>query len=148
MNRGINDSKDLPREFLEGIYDEIASSEIRMRTGGAEARQSLRFMAGGEMRITICFVFPWVCLSHNLFCVLCYTCNCGLTTHSLYVKSYSRLADLMLKVICMRKLHGVKFLQIGLSANFLQLKSFSIGGSLVNVLCSWLPCSLMCSVLC
>ena len=47
MNRGINDSKDLPREFLEGIYDEIASSEITMKTGGGEGRQSLR-LAGGE----------------------------------------------------------------------------------------------------
>jgi brefeldin A-inhibited guanine nucleotide-exchange protein len=32
MNRGINDSKDLPREYLESIYDEIASSEIKLKT--------------------------------------------------------------------------------------------------------------------
>ena len=31
MNRGINDNKDLPREYLEDIYEEIASSEIRMK---------------------------------------------------------------------------------------------------------------------
>lgn len=31
MNRGINDQKDLPREYLEAIYDEIASNEIRMK---------------------------------------------------------------------------------------------------------------------
>ena len=31
MNRGINDSKDLPKEYLEKIYDEIASNEIRMK---------------------------------------------------------------------------------------------------------------------
>lgn len=30
-NRGINDSKDLPREFLEGIYDEIARNEIKVK---------------------------------------------------------------------------------------------------------------------
>ncbi len=30
MNRGINDSKDLPREYLEAIFDEIASNEIKM----------------------------------------------------------------------------------------------------------------------
>ena len=30
MNRGINDSKDLPRDYLEVIYHEIAVSEIRM----------------------------------------------------------------------------------------------------------------------
>ena len=35
MNRGINDNKDLPREFLEGIYDQIAESEIKVKGGGA-----------------------------------------------------------------------------------------------------------------
>ena len=31
MNRGINDSQDLPAEYLEGIYDEISANEIKMR---------------------------------------------------------------------------------------------------------------------
>ncbi|XP_077991507.1 brefeldin A-inhibited guanine nucleotide-exchange protein 1-like [Glandiceps talaboti] len=31
MNRGINDSKDLPEEYLSDIYDEIAGNEIRMK---------------------------------------------------------------------------------------------------------------------
>ncbi|KAL5248280.1 hypothetical protein ACHWQZ_G017457 [Mnemiopsis leidyi] len=31
MNRGINDSQDLPPEYLEGIYDEISANEIKMR---------------------------------------------------------------------------------------------------------------------
>ena len=31
MNRGINDSKDLPREYLEAIYDEISQNEIKMK---------------------------------------------------------------------------------------------------------------------
>lgn len=35
MNRGINDSKDLPKEYLEKIYDEIASNEIRMKQSSA-----------------------------------------------------------------------------------------------------------------
>jgi brefeldin A-inhibited guanine nucleotide-exchange protein len=35
MNRGINDNKDLPREFLEGIYDQIAESEIKVKGGSA-----------------------------------------------------------------------------------------------------------------
>ncbi|CAI8011228.1 Brefeldin A-inhibited guanine nucleotide-exchange protein 2 [Geodia barretti] len=30
MNRGINDHKDLPREYLEAIYDKIAMKEIKM----------------------------------------------------------------------------------------------------------------------
>ena len=31
MNRGINDSKDLPPEYLSEIYDEIAGNEIKMK---------------------------------------------------------------------------------------------------------------------
>ena len=31
MNRGINDSKDLPREFLESIFDQVAESEIKLK---------------------------------------------------------------------------------------------------------------------
>ncbi|CAM1303762.1 ARFGEF1 (predicted) [Pycnogonum litorale] len=31
MNRGINDSKDLPEEYLSQIYDKIAGNEIKMR---------------------------------------------------------------------------------------------------------------------
>jgi brefeldin A-inhibited guanine nucleotide-exchange protein len=33
-NRGINDTKDLPEEYLSQIYDEIAGSEIKMKYGG------------------------------------------------------------------------------------------------------------------
>ena len=32
MNRGINDSKDLPEEYLSAIYDEIAGNEIKMKS--------------------------------------------------------------------------------------------------------------------
>ena len=31
MNRGINDSKDLPPEYLSTIYDEILEREIKMK---------------------------------------------------------------------------------------------------------------------
>ena len=31
MNRGINDSKDLPREYLENIYDQIKQKEIALK---------------------------------------------------------------------------------------------------------------------
>lgn len=38
MNRGINDSKDLPEDYLASIYDEIAGREIKMKeTGGRKA---------------------------------------------------------------------------------------------------------------
>ncbi|KAI1295380.1 Brefeldin A-inhibited guanine nucleotide-exchange protein 1 [Halotydeus destructor] len=38
MNRGINDSKDLPEEYLSQIYDEIAGSEIKMKYSGNEGK--------------------------------------------------------------------------------------------------------------
>lgn len=31
MNRGINDSKDLPEEYLSAIYNEIAGKKIAMK---------------------------------------------------------------------------------------------------------------------
>ena len=31
MNRGINDSKDLPNEYLEDIYDQIKDREIALK---------------------------------------------------------------------------------------------------------------------
>ena len=31
MNRGINDSRDLPEEYLSQIYDEIAGKQIKMK---------------------------------------------------------------------------------------------------------------------
>lgn len=41
MNRGINDSRDLPPEYLSAIYEEIASSEIKMKaTAPAKAAKS------------------------------------------------------------------------------------------------------------
>ncbi len=42
MNRGINDSKDLPREFLESIFDQIAESEIKVK-GNCAVELSLFF---------------------------------------------------------------------------------------------------------
>lgn len=43
MNRGINENKDLPREFLETIFDQVAESEIKVKgnmTTTAQNRQS------------------------------------------------------------------------------------------------------------
>ena len=51
MNRGINDSKDLPREYLESIYDEVASSEIKLKGSLTEVKQGgaiRQNMAGGR----------------------------------------------------------------------------------------------------
>ena len=36
MNRGINDSKDLPPEYLTTIYEEIKANEIKMTTARLE----------------------------------------------------------------------------------------------------------------
>ena len=57
MNRGINDSKDLPRDYLENIYDEIAINEIRM-TAPSRAAGARHSMVGGERRV--CHTLDWV----------------------------------------------------------------------------------------
>ena len=36
MNRGINDSNDLPEKFLCSIYDEIADNEIKMKVSSQD----------------------------------------------------------------------------------------------------------------
>lgn len=46
MNRGINEQKDLPREYLEAIYDEIATNEIRMNAPGVQKSATLRGTIG------------------------------------------------------------------------------------------------------
>jgi brefeldin A-inhibited guanine nucleotide-exchange protein len=40
MNRGINDSRDLPEEYLSQIYDEIAGNEIKMKGSAKLGKQS------------------------------------------------------------------------------------------------------------
>ena len=41
MNRGINDSRDLPESYLSGIYDEIAGNEIKMKNVSNVSKKSL-----------------------------------------------------------------------------------------------------------
>lgn len=46
MNKGINENKDLPREFLEHIFDQVAESEIKVkgkRTTRHQIKQSIRW---------------------------------------------------------------------------------------------------------
>lgn len=38
-NRGINDNKDLPQEYLENLYDEIKSRQIQVDFGIADSSQ-------------------------------------------------------------------------------------------------------------
>ena len=40
MNKGINDSKDLPVEYLSDIYDEIALNEIKLKPTSAPISKS------------------------------------------------------------------------------------------------------------
>lgn len=44
MNRGINDSRDLPEEYLSAIYDEIADNEIKMRVTSSRPGKSTSSM--------------------------------------------------------------------------------------------------------
>ena len=50
MNRGINDSKDLPEEYLSQIYDEIAGSKIKMKTDSTSRRLLGRDLASEKTR--------------------------------------------------------------------------------------------------
>ena len=50
MNRGINDSKDLPEEYLSQIYDEIAGSEIKMKGGNIIKRKVGKELANEKAR--------------------------------------------------------------------------------------------------
>ncbi|VEL25088.1 unnamed protein product [Protopolystoma xenopodis] len=55
MNRGINDSEDLPAEYLGQIYDEIAGCEIRMRGDGVRSNSTVTgpiSIPGGSERVT------------------------------------------------------------------------------------------------
>ena len=38
MNRGINDSEDLPEDYLSAIYDEIAENAIKMKESSSVAK--------------------------------------------------------------------------------------------------------------
>ena len=48
MNRGINNSEDLPAEYLSSIYDEISGSEIKMKGGGKDSKTAA---AGKEAKL-------------------------------------------------------------------------------------------------
>ena len=53
MNRGINDSADLPEQYLSDIYDEIAGNEIRMKATTSTAtkltKQSSMFISHNKV---------------------------------------------------------------------------------------------------
>lgn len=51
MNRGINNSADLPSEFLAGIYDEIAREEIKMKAGASKLLKSRGFLRKTNKKI-------------------------------------------------------------------------------------------------
>ena len=48
INRGINDSEDLPAEYLSTIYDEISQSEIKMK--GQLQLERVQLLASGEQK--------------------------------------------------------------------------------------------------
>lgn len=51
MNRGINDQKDLPEDYLGKIYDEISEREIRMKAiPPAKPKQSVAATANAKQR--------------------------------------------------------------------------------------------------
>jgi brefeldin A-inhibited guanine nucleotide-exchange protein len=52
MNRGINDNKDLPREFLENIFDQVAESEIKVK--GNQWAKSISWVEKIKSKIIFC----------------------------------------------------------------------------------------------
>ena len=64
MNRGINEQKDLPREYLEAIYDEIATNEIRMNAPGMQKSSAGRMSIG---EFVVCRVAIGVMYSHTFW---------------------------------------------------------------------------------
>jgi brefeldin A-inhibited guanine nucleotide-exchange protein len=50
MNRGINDSKDLPEEYLSQIYDEIAGAEIKMKYSSSQNKRMNAEMKNEKQR--------------------------------------------------------------------------------------------------
>ena len=57
MNRGINDSKDLPEDYLSQIYDEIAGNEIKMKiTASAKPGKQGQCAYPGEAESWLCSV--------------------------------------------------------------------------------------------
>ncbi|KAK6188257.1 hypothetical protein SNE40_004474 [Patella caerulea] len=50
MNRGINDSKDLPEDYLVAIYDEISGNEIKMKTGGQKPSKVTKDITSDKQR--------------------------------------------------------------------------------------------------
>ena len=72
MNKGINDSKDLPVEYLSDIYDEIALNEIKLKPTSAPISKShgssanlpsrfylllLAFVINGLLKHMLCYFF-------------------------------------------------------------------------------------------
>lgn len=88
MNRGINDSKDLPEEYLSAIYDEIAGKKIAMKETKELTMKSNKQSESQCLRgfSTLRFFYPlhWVFLRKKTFTlffltvrVLPWVCFCG-----------------------------------------------------------------------
>ena len=69
MNRGINDQKDLPREYLEAIYDEIASNEIKMSEHSQRRSTISKSIVGGTCTCTLYMIQAWRIHLSQLSCL-------------------------------------------------------------------------------
>ena len=59
MNRGINDSADLPPEYLTHIYEEIKLNEIKMTTARLDKSATSQFTAAlcVTKNFSVCLAF-------------------------------------------------------------------------------------------
>lgn len=60
MNRGINDSKDLPEEYLSAIYDEIAGKKISMKE-----TKELTLKSNKQSEFACCAMIQFLLLSQH-----------------------------------------------------------------------------------
>ncbi|XP_039270898.2 brefeldin A-inhibited guanine nucleotide-exchange protein 1-like [Styela clava] len=50
MNKGINDSKDLPREYLEDIYEQIKHQEITLKSTRSQNVKGIRVLSAAQKK--------------------------------------------------------------------------------------------------
>ena len=64
-NRGINDSEDLPLDYLNKIYDEIASTKINLKTPSATVEKTRVTTDAKKRQVS---AYNMLCLSETMDC--------------------------------------------------------------------------------
>jgi len=65
MNRGINDEKDLPKEFLESVFDQVAEHELKLKGTHLNMRLIHCYKAKYLRLLNLCLKF-FLCINQRL----------------------------------------------------------------------------------